>query len=584
MLAQRGDERRPARLDSLQRHAARLARERDQAEAAGRHHRELRQLVVRFCVTPALAELHGAVHLASACRRVDGAPGCRVGRRGLRQGRAQVAEGLVRVGVLDLHVLRLRVARRLHEVLERDAVALEERLALRLPVVRQDDEVVRPRGVLRGAGDAADLAVHAAQDRQSVGSLHTRVMCDLVVGEKRRVADGPARVHVRNDGLHLEVGLHDRAPGAHERVLAIAVPARADILPPLLCREAPLLRDVGDHERDRAGDAVRVGEVGEVVLADPPRAVSVQHGAHREQRVNGVAGHDVRAARAIGVQQPTPVRMAPLDLGRVARMVGDDRCAAVLLPPPERRDVVVVAVEQPRLAGAGLRGPVCLPPEQAVVTVVHPAREVRCVAVPDRALQHVIREPVDLEEVDARGAEVALRAKMPDAALDHVAVPEVVVVDGQQGGDGRVDDGQPERDRHGGADPLHVHAGLDRSDRADHGPVQQEHAQPQREHGEWERDPDDDRPNQGVDEADQRGRDEGGGTVLHVETREQRAHEHQGRGRGQPDEEDAEEDGLTHTSPRCERGGRAGRAAGGRTGSGRNRASAAPRRSTCQPA
>ena len=85
------------------------------------------------------------------------------------------------------------------------------------------------------------------------------------------------------------------------------------------CCAAPpaLADDLADHERERARDVVGVGEVGEVVLADPPRPVALEHRAHRQQAVRRVAGEDVRPARAVGVQQPAPVGVAALELLRV---------------------------------------------------------------------------------------------------------------------------------------------------------------------------------------------------------------------------------------------------------------------------
>ena len=85
---------------------------------------------------------------------------------------------------------------------------------------------------------------------------------------------------------------------------------------------------------------------------------------------------------------------------------------------------------------------------QVVAAVVHPARQVRRVPVPDRAPEHVVGEPVDLEEVDAGHAHVALGPQVPHAALDDVPVPEVVVVDREQRGDDRVHDRQADRDDH----------------------------------------------------------------------------------------------------------------------------------------
>ena len=75
---------------------------------------------------------------------------------------------------------------------------------------------------------------------------------------------------------------------------------------------------------------------------------------------------------------------------------------AVLLPPAEGRHVVVVAVQEPGLAGAGLRGPVGLP-------ALEPVRAARAASAPmwgalpsaQRPAQDVVGEAVDLEEDDA---------------------------------------------------------------------------------------------------------------------------------------------------------------------------------------
>ena len=79
---------------------------------------------------------------------------------------------------------------------------------------------------------------------------------------------------------------------------------------------------------ERQRNAVRAREVGEVVLPEAAVARAVEHRAHRQHRVRRVAGEDVRAAGAVAVQQPSAVGVAPLQLGRVARVVRDDRLAA----------------------------------------------------------------------------------------------------------------------------------------------------------------------------------------------------------------------------------------------------------------
>ena len=362
-------------------------------------------------------------------------------------------------------------------------------------------------------------------------------MGDLVVGEEGRVAHGPPGVDVRDHRGHLQVALDDRAPGAHERVLPVAVDARQHVAAALLRRVAELLGDVGDHEHDRAGDAVRVGEVAEVVLAELPRALAVEHRAHGQQGVDGVAGDDVRPARAVLVQQPAPVRVPALELGGVLRVVRDDRAAVLLLPPAERGHVVVVAVQEARLAGARLRGPVRLPAVQQVAPAVRPARQVRRVAVADRAAQHVVREPVDLEEVDAR--HVGLDpARLARPAAHDLPVPEVLVVEREQRGEQRVD--HREAERHGNAVPeaVDLDARVERR-RAHHDrAVQDERPEPQREHRERQRDAHDQRPDERVREPDRRREAERGGDIRDVEAGDDRAQQHQAAGREQPDDDD----------------------------------------------
>ena len=154
-----------------------------------------------------------------------------------------------------------------------------------------------------------------------------------------------------------------------------------------------------------------------------------------------------------------------------------------------------------------------------MVSVAQPAREIGSVAVANRPSQHVVGEAVDLEEVDARNVEVALRAQPPRPALDGVPVPEVVVVDGEQRRDRRVHDREAEGDDHSDAEAVDGHSRIERRDGPHHGAVQRQHAEPQRQHGERQRHPDQERPDQRVDEADQRGGHERGLEVVDVEIR-----------------------------------------------------------------
>src|SRR3954452_13208310 len=82
--------------------------------------------------------------------------------------------------------------RALDELVEAVSVPLLERRALRLTVVREDDDLVRPRRVTPGARDAAELLVELPQRLERVRALEPRMVCDLVVARERRIDDGPS--------------------------------------------------------------------------------------------------------------------------------------------------------------------------------------------------------------------------------------------------------------------------------------------------------------------------------------------------------------------------------------------------------
>ena len=247
--------------------------------------------------------------------------------------------------------------------------------------------------------------------------------------------------------------------------------ARPDVAAALLGGVEQLGADVVDRQQQRAGHVVGAGEVREVVLAQPP-AADVEDRAHRQQRVRRVTAEDVRAAGAVAEQQPAAVGDAALQLGGVARVVGDDRRAALLLPPPERGHVLVVAVQDPGLAGAGLRGPVGLPAHEVVAAVGDPALQRRRVAVAQRALQDVVGEAVDLQQQQARdlGA-LALPARAAARGARRSARRRRST--GRVASDRR---DQRRADRHDdpGPDVVDVHAGRDRRGQQQHARVEDE--------------------------------------------------------------------------------------------------------------
>ncbi|MFM9124945.1 MAG: AMP-binding enzyme, partial [Actinomycetota bacterium] len=187
---------------------------------------------------------------------------------------------------------------------------------------------------------------------------------DLVVADERGVEDGTARVGVADHGLDGDVAEDDHGDGAQERVAEAALHAGHDVAADLLRGGEQLAADVDDPEHQRAEHRVRVGEVREVVGA--AGRAGLQRG-DREARVLGVARDEVAAARAAAGEEAAPVGVAALDLRGARGVVRDDELAALLLVPAERGDVLVRAVQDAGLAGAGLRRPVALPALEAAV-------------------------------------------------------------------------------------------------------------------------------------------------------------------------------------------------------------------------
>ena len=124
--------------------------------------------------------------------------------------------------------------------------------------------------------------------------------------------------------------------------------------------------------------------------------------ADRQDRLVGLAGEQVAAARAAVGEQPDPAGEAALDLRAVGRRRARDHTPRRLLDPAEGGDVVVGAEQDARLARPGLRGEVGLPLDQAVAVLGDPAGHGGRVAVAHGVAQHRQREPVDLEVDDAR--------------------------------------------------------------------------------------------------------------------------------------------------------------------------------------
>jgi hypothetical protein len=308
------------------------------------------------------------------------------------------------------------------------------------------------------------------------------VVGNLVVGEEGAVHDRSPRNHVADDGRDLEVELDHGRKGAHERVDAGARDPRLHVAPALLARRPALAHDLGKREDESAGDRVGLREVGGVVTAD--RAPPVQDRAHRQHRVPSIAREDVRSAGAVRVQEPAPIGMPAFQLLGVARVVGDDRRVTILLPPSECGHVVVVAVQQPGLAGAGLGRPVGLPAGEPVAPLSKPARQGGGVPVAHRPPEDLVGEPVDLAEDDAGNIGLCAVSAPPCLAADYVAIPGLVLVDREQGGEQGGERRQPEGDHDRLCPAGHMHAREHRGREADEDAIENQRRPTEGEHAE----------------------------------------------------------------------------------------------------
>ena len=113
--------------------------------------------------------------------------------------------------------------------------------------------------------------------------------------------------------------------------------------------------------RQRAGDAL-VRRVGEVVGADAPRAGrALHHRAHRQQAVQRITPRCAQQAPSSNSRPPGRPSGGTLELRRVLGGVASRSARRGSCSGSGDGHLVVVAVEQARLARAGLRGPVGLP-------------------------------------------------------------------------------------------------------------------------------------------------------------------------------------------------------------------------------
>ena len=236
------------------------------------------------------------------------------------------------------------------QLLQRLAVPLPEGGALALAVVREDDELIRPRGVRRRRLQHPDEVVEAGQRGQRLRPGRTGVVGDLVVvGEVAVQRRGPGH-HLLDDQPGVEVAQQHVRDGPQQHVGAVPVDPGLHVAALLSPGLVQLLEHLPHRQHQRAAQPVRVDEERGVAAGRPVAAPSGD-AAHRQQRGRGVAGEDVGDAHAPVGQQPATVAQPLLDLGGVPGVVGHQQPARLLLVPPERRHLRAGAVQQPGLAG-----------------------------------------------------------------------------------------------------------------------------------------------------------------------------------------------------------------------------------------
>ncbi len=395
----------------------------------------------------------------------------------------------------------------LDELVEAVAVPLLEGRPLRLSVVGEDDERVRPCGVAAGAFDAGELLVELPQRLERVLSLEPRMVRDLVVARERRVDRGPPLHHVGEDAIDDQVAGEHAHRRPQEGIDAAPVPPRPDVASPLSRGRAPLQEHLPAEEDERPRDVEPVGEKGAVARVGPALRL---HPADGEDHVVGAAGEEVPAACAAVREEARSDVVPPLDLGAILRGGARDDLLPLLLDPAEGGDVVVRAKQDPGLGGARLRGEVGLPLGEHVRAVRKPARHGRRMPVAHGPLEHRQSEPVDLEEDDPRLVGHDPLARAPRDSLHDAQRIHVVVVGAEQHGQDDAHCGCGKGNAERRPEGVDRQAGAEPARQEQHPGVDEQHEKEAEQGREREPQRSDERRQHRVEQGDERRRDEGG--------------------------------------------------------------------------
>ena len=456
----------------------------------------------------------------------------------------RLAEGVAHHGALlvparDPRDVALR-ERALDELVEAVAVALLEGRTLRLPVVGEDDDLVRPGCVAAGSLDVREVVVQLAQGLEGVGALEARVVRDFVVAREGRVDGGPPAHHVGEDARDDQIAHEDAEGRSHERVDAAPVAARAHVAALRAQRCRPLEDDFPAEEDERPRRVLAVGQERPVARV---RLLLSLHAADGEDHVLGLAGEEVAAAGAAVHEQADAGGAPPLDLGTIRRRRAGHHRRGLLLHPAEGRDVLVRAQQDPRLAGPRLRGKIGLPFGQAMRVVRQPASHGRGVAVTHRPAEHGQREPVDLE-IDDPGDIGAGDETL--AARDALRDPDRVrVIRAEDDGEHDADRRDHERSEQGPAEVVDREHSVGKGvgGEEDQGVRDQDEQE-----AEDERERQSQRGEQGRDDGVQRGDDhrdeERAPVAVDVDAGQDRGGHHQGHARREPRGEERDQPPL----------------------------------------